>query len=151
MKRPIFTVVFFVLFVLEAFSQSTAGLSITVEENNGRLTIVKCRGFIREVVIPAEINGMPVIAIGDYAFAKRELISVTIPDSVTTIGRGAFTDNQIEELVLSDNITSLGFGAFAYNKLNKVTIGKGITVIPRGCFQINKLRSVELPASLTTI
>ena len=132
MKKPFFAAVFLVFFALGGYSQSTAGLSITVEVNDGRVTIVKCRGFVKEVEIPAEINGMPVTAIADYAFAKLDLTSVAIPDSVTTIGKGAFAENQLEELVLGDNITSLGIGAFAFNKLTRVTIGSGITVIPRG-------------------
>jgi hypothetical protein len=43
------------------------------------------------VVIPASINGTPVMAIGDRAFSSLSgLTSVTIPNSVTSIGSSAF-------------------------------------------------------------
>jgi hypothetical protein len=152
MKRRVFPFLFFItLLAVPAFAQSSAGLTITLEENNGSLTITRCRGFVKEVVIPGEINGMPVTAIGDYVFAGKELTSVTIPDSVTVIGRGAFADNNLTELVIGDNVTSLGFGAFSNNRLVRVVIGRGITVIPRGCFQVNLLRTVELPETVTVI
>jgi hypothetical protein len=136
---------------LPGFSQSQAGLSITLEENNGTLTIVRCKGFAKEVVIPEVINDMPVTAIGDYAFAKKDLTKVTIPDSITVIGKGAFAENKLTELVIGDNVRSLGVGAFANNQLVRISIGAGLTVISRGCFQVNLLRSVELPDTLTAI
>ena len=151
MKRIIFASFLLLLLIHNGFAQSSAGLTITLEENNGRLTIVRGSGFVRELVIPEEINGMPVTAIGDYAFAKRDLESVVIPDSVTSIGQGAFTENRLTELVIGDNITEMGIAAFSYNRLTRITIGNGISVIPRGCFMGNRLRTVELPNTLTTI
>ncbi len=45
---------------------------------------------VNELVIPSQINGRPVVAIGDYAFSYcSSLTSITIPNSVTTIGRYA--------------------------------------------------------------
>jgi hypothetical protein len=41
---------------------------------------------ITDLTIPAAINGVPVVSIGDHAFQRVELTSVIIPDSVTTIG-----------------------------------------------------------------
>lgn len=41
-------------------------------------------------VIPSQINGLTVTAIGDFAFSNCEISSVTIPETVTTIGAGAF-------------------------------------------------------------
>ena len=76
------------------------------------------------LVIPAvfEDNGTwyRVTAIGDWvfgdlAFANRSnLISVTIPDSVTTIGYGAFSDcNGISSVTIPKSVVSIGRGAFA--------------------------------------
>jgi hypothetical protein len=149
-KSYLFLILSF-LVIFPGFSQSQAGLSIILEENNGTLTIVRCRGFVKEVVIPEAVNGMPVTAIGDYAFAGKELSSVTIPDSITAIGRGAFAGNKLAELVIGDNVSVLGTGAFANNQLVRLTIGRGVTVIPRGCFQVNLLRSVEIPDTVSAI
>ncbi|HHT74564.1 MAG: hypothetical protein ACOX80_02005 [Methanomassiliicoccaceae archaeon] len=48
--------------------------------------ITKYIGDGIDVVIPSEIEGMPVTSLGDYAFYQCfDLISVTIPGSVTRI------------------------------------------------------------------
>lgn len=61
--------------------------------SEGTVTIT---GFIpgimdRDVIVPATIEGLPVTTIGQRAFSDhRNLTSVTIPDSVTSIESGAF-------------------------------------------------------------
>jgi hypothetical protein len=151
MKR-LLVPVFFAL----AFSVFAQGLDITIEEHDGKITILRCRGAVKHLVIPAEIRiadgrELPITAIGDYAFAKKGIESVVIPDSVTAIGHGAFAENKIGELVLGDNITSVGRGAFRENRIKKVTIGAGLASISRGCFQVNLLSEVEIPANITAI
>ena len=61
---------------------------------NGTVTITQYTGPGGAVTIPYYFAGLPVTAIGDYAFHNcncTSLASVTIPDSVTTIGIGAFS------------------------------------------------------------
>ena len=63
----------------------------TYKVSGGTVTITgyNCPGGA--VVIPATIDGMPVVGIGDEAFYNcTGLTSVTIPDSVTSIGDEAF-------------------------------------------------------------
>lgn len=148
MVKCFFTTVLLSL-VLPVFAQ--AGLNITIQEEDGKITILRCRGTVKELVIPDAINGKPVVAIADYAFAKKEISTVTIPDSVTSIGNGAFAENRLTEVTIGDNVTSLGRGAFSDNRISKVVIGKGLTELSRGCFQVNFLSAVEIPDNITAI
>jgi len=53
-----------------------------------------------DIVIPSEYNGLPVRAIGNYAFSNCSTIrSVTIPGSVTSIRVGAFSNCTSLEIV----------------------------------------------------
>jgi len=140
------------LFFFLAFSLSAqTGMKITVEENDGKLTIIKSQGNIKELVIPAAINNKPIVAIGDGAFIKKGLTLVTIPDSVTTIGEGAFSFNELTTLVIGNKVETIGKMAFSSNKLNDLTIGTGVKSIGMGAFADNELIKVAIPGSVTTI
>ena len=46
---------------------------------------------VKEVIIPAEIEGKKVTSIGDYAFSgQSSLDSISVPDGIISIGEGAF-------------------------------------------------------------
>ena len=63
----------------------------TVTNSNSAITITSYIGTGGAVTIPATIGGLPVVAIGDYAFLGcTGLTSVTIPSSVTSIWGYAF-------------------------------------------------------------
>ena len=63
-----------------AYEDVEGGISITGYSIEGGL----------DVVIPSNINGKKVVAIGNTAFCFNKLTSVTIPSSVTSIGSSAF-------------------------------------------------------------
>ena len=71
---------------------------LTYEVPGGKLyfdaatgTITRSDTTITEAEIPAEIYGVPVTAIGDYAFNQhKDLTRVTIPSTVTSLGRHTF-------------------------------------------------------------
>jgi len=68
-----------------------------------------------DLVIPEEVWGQPVTAIGAGAFANNNLTSITIPSSVTTIRENAFATNQsesqIREITIKANKISIGNNA----------------------------------------
>lgn len=87
--------------------------------------ILKYTGTGGNIVIPSELDGVAVTAIGENAFEGTDtLTGVTIPDSVTNIGNDAFCDClSLSSVTLPDNYVSIGSSAF-YNcpELKNITI-----------------------------
>ena len=116
-------------------------LTITSYDTSGGLAII----------IPSEINGIPVTAIATDAFKNKGLTSVEIPNSVTSIGYAAFLNNQLTSVVIPNSVTSIGYAAFLNNQLTSVVIPNSVTSIGNSAFYNNKLTSVEIPNSVTSI
>lgn len=93
--------------------------------------------------------------IASQAFYKcTELMSVIIPDSVTSIGASAFHDcTALTSINIPDSVSSIGWGTF-YNctELASVSIGKGVTGIDWKTFYgCTGLTSITIPSSITSI
>lgn len=72
-----------------ASAETYNGLTYEVNEDGNGIIITDCNVRVEEIVIPDEIEDLPVTSIGTFAFANCEsLTSVTIPGSVTSIGGG---------------------------------------------------------------
>jgi hypothetical protein len=94
-----------------------AGLSTWSSDyktNNGTITIIGYAGFGGAVTIPTMIYGLPVATIGINAFAYcNNLMSVTIPNSVTNIGDEAFyLCTNLITLYFQGNAPSIGSNVF---------------------------------------
>lgn len=88
------------------------------EENNGEITITRYTGNNSKVVIPAEINGKPVTAIGYYkksafdvegAFeGKEDIKTVVIPEGVRSIEASAFVDcTNLTKIKFPESLTEI--------------------------------------------
>jgi hypothetical protein len=110
MKRVILAQPAMFAAVKGAFAQSESDFKVRAE--NGALTISGYTGRSKAVVIPAQINGLPVTSIGDGAFSFNKLTGVTIPDSVTYIGDYAFAHNQLTGITIGDSVIIIGVYAF---------------------------------------
>ena len=87
--------------------------------------------------------------IPDSAFqSRREVTSVTIPDSVTSIGSSSFVFCGLTEVVIPDSVTSIGNNAFQDNQLTEVVIPDSVTSIGRNAFSGNQLTEVVIPDTL---
>lgn len=97
------------------------------------------------------LSDSKVKTIGYRAFSNNQLISATIPNSVTSIGMVAFDSNQLTSVTIPNSVTSIGTGAFGNNQLTSVTIPRSVTKIYDYVFYNNKLTSVTIPNSVTLI
>lgn len=89
--------------------------------------------FVRHLTIPSELDGARVTSIGKEAFKEsRELVSVTIPDSVTFIDTEAFSlCTSLESVTIPDCVTKIGRAAFYYcTSLTSVTLPEQLERIP---------------------
>jgi len=91
------------------------GFIYRVNEDN-TVTITGYSGSESSVIIPSQIAGRSVVAIGDNAFQRiAQLTSVVIPDGVKTIGNTAFEScENLDRVEIGSGITSIGSYAFMY-------------------------------------
>ena len=141
------------------------GHAITLVENpeyefetaqiGNAVQIIGWNGKGNSVVIPTQINGHPVTAIGDNAFSgNKALTRVSIPDSITAIGTNAFADcEKLESISIPKSVTEIGSGAFeqtawltAKRTENPLVIVNTVLVDGGKC-----TGTVQVPDGITTI
>ncbi len=102
--------------------------SLDEDEN---ATITKFLGNASALMIPSELDGYTVVAIGDKAFqGNKNIRSVIIPDTVKKIGASAFADcTNLGNVILSSNLEEMGSKAFARCELlTDIEIPKSLTI-----------------------
>jgi len=121
MKKKIIFLMLSTVLCAAVFAQNASDF-----KTDGKGTITGYNGVVKKVLIPSQIEGVTITAIGDKAFAEKELISVTIPNSVTIIGDNAFDKNNLTSVTIPDSVKNIGYYAFSENQLISITIGSGV-------------------------
>ena len=101
--------------VIWGYGVASQGLTYTRNSDGKSYTVSsigKCTDV--EIFIPSVYSGLPVTAIGKDAFYRcKNIISVSIPDSVTSIGEGAFCAcESLVNVTIPNSITTIGATAF---------------------------------------
>ncbi len=129
--------------------------SLTYLKYSDHVEISGCDKSVTEVVIPSEIEGVPVTSIGEYAFHRCSgLTSIAIPDSVINIDNFAFDScHGLTSITIPDSVTSIGEGAFSdCSSLTSITIPAGVKKIGVKTFSgCTVLTSITIPNSVTSI
>lgn len=123
-------------------------------DSYGGMMITKYIGTVEDVVIPPEIDGVPVTALGVDAFRECEsLKTVVIPEGVTIIGRCAFYKcTNLTQVDIPDSVTLINDWAFSHTALTEVEIPVGVTKISARTFNsCEKLTSVTIPEGVMVI
>ncbi len=94
-----------------------------------------------------------VTSIEGYAFVNSSLKNIKMFNSVISIGAHAFANCGVENVIMSNNITSLGEGAFYKSGyLKSVTIPNNITIIEENTFdECKSLTSITIPNTVKSV
>ena len=119
-----------IVFADEAYTEVKEGV-LTFWKYSDHAEINRCDMSATSVEIPSSVGGVPVTAIGMYAFQVCGIKSITIPDSITEIGNYAFSMcSELTSVTISDSVQKIGIRAFS---------------------QCPKLENVELPNHIIDI
>jgi len=105
----------------------------------------------KEVDIPEKINDKKVIGIEQYAFRKKGITKIKMPNTITSIGDFAFLENELTEVKLPNDLKTIGYGAFETNKLKNVIIPDKVEKIGHYAFYENDLESFTVGKSVKEI
>lgn len=133
----------------ERLSDTSKGLEYNLTEAKDAYVVVGIGTYEEaELVIPETYKGLPVIAIGEWAFSEcYNLTSAIIPDSVTEIGAGAFYRCiRLTDVSFSKNVTCIKEKAFENcSCLTEVWIPSSVTEVGDSAFSsCNNLEDIYL-------
>ncbi len=108
-------------------------------EKGGYVVTSNTVTYSREAAIAEDIDGVPVVAVGENAFSGNEAVTGTlfIPRSVKEIGSGAFSGcTSLTGLWLSEGIEIIGSGAFSgdISLSGDLAVPSTVTVISEEAF-----------------
>ncbi len=136
-----------------------SGLAYKID-NEGNIYITDGPGIGKDVVIPEQIDGIPVTGIGASAFTwKKNIETVVIPGTVTYIGGNAFNNcTNLKSVTINgdaqyDEDIGIGAGAFAScSSLVSINLPQKLPKLGENAFNgCAALQSITIPPTLTTI
>lgn len=109
-----------------------------------------------ELIIPEQIDGRPVKAIGKNVFERKQFAKIEIPDTVEIIESSAFRQIDCDYIKFSSNLRELGTDAIGFSKkfsfvdlpetLETVKVGAfdSIVAVFRGNTQVSYNNSIDM-------
>lgn len=106
--------------------------------------------------VPAEINGLPVVSIGNNCFKNQKITSVYIPSSVNNIGVAAFSGcSELENVYFMGPESTVHIGASAFQNCKKlvfIRLPLDTQSIGNNAFSnCESLETLEIPISVKEI
>jgi hypothetical protein len=137
MKKIITAIIVCTVLCAAVFAQNESDF-----KTDGKGTITKYEGWDTTIVIPVQINGVPVTAIGNGVFKNMGITSITLPTGIKLIGSEAFKGNKLTNISIPNGVT-VDTSSFSENQLTSVTIGDE-AYIKNSAFTKNQLTSVVI-------
>ena len=134
--------------------------------------IEKCETAADDLVIPCDIDGLPVLAIGDGACAKLDAVeTIMCPPTVSAIGKGAFglcanlksivlpshvddfdpswlnRCDSLEEIVLPGRLEQVPASVFSAGHVARLTVGANAWAVEPGAFERGRLAEISIDSA----
>ena len=166
LKSLVLLVVIAILATSNSYAQASFetidGLRYLIDSDAKTATLTANNGdqkYSGDIVVPEKVKASdgveyPVTAFGDNAFDNcRELKSITIPSSVTSLGMSCFSASGLTSITIPSSVTSLGNYCFSScSGLTSITIPSSVTSLGESCFSwCSGLTSITIPSSVTSL
>ena len=116
------------------------------------IIITKFVGEIDNFMIQEEIDGLPIVEIGDDAFEASDVTDVAIPSTVKKIDKDGFYNcTKLENVCFSEGLEEIGQDAFGQTALTEIDLPESLTTLGGGCFANTKLKKVYIPKNTENI
>lgn len=154
MKNAIKVLIFTVAFIAVAagaifgvIKYNTSDFVVEEGEEKNTVIIQAYSGKSVNIEIPEKIHLKKVVAIGDDAFKRTDIKSVTIPKTVTEIGENAFKScEKLEKVVLGEKMEVIGEKAFSdCPMLSEIKLPASLEKLSAGAFLgCTSLKNIEV-------
>lgn len=93
--------------------ESSSGLEFEINSDNQSYTVTGMGSCADVNIVLGLYNGLPVTAIAAESFCGEDIVSIIIPEGVTSIGWSAFEDcSSLTNVTLPDSLEFIGANAF---------------------------------------
>ncbi|MBL4745625.1 MAG: leucine-rich repeat protein, partial [Flavobacteriaceae bacterium] len=103
------------------------------------------------IIIPDILDGQEITGIGERVFSAKNIVEITLPNTLIEIGNGAFSNNKIIRSVLPQNLEIIADSAFSNNNIASLDIPISVTSIGKSAFNNSSIRSLKIPSSIVKI
>lgn len=110
---------------------------IVYDYNRGQITITRYTNPKQlEVVVPSEIEDMPVTKLAPYAFSSHGAVKITLPNTIIELGGHCFSNCEaITQFEIPDGVSIIPDSCFNFcRNLEKITIPDSVRIISSSAF-----------------
>ncbi|HNW87826.1 MAG TPA: leucine-rich repeat domain-containing protein [Candidatus Limiplasma sp.] len=131
----------------------SSGDWLYLKQTDGTLALERYQGTATDVTVPVTLDGLTVTMVDSYCFPQDTLLTITVPEGITTLATDAFLFSPVETVSLSEGLKTIGDTAFfGCEGLTSLVIPSTVTSIGLGAFQgCNQLTEVTIPEGITAL